>query len=96
MADATALYVTDDALISSLDVFLHSVSVNVDASGGYITIYNGRDAVSGNILAKLIAPNNETKQLRWEPPIPCPNGIYVVLSSSATDATIHYSPVGPA
>ena len=82
-----------DALITTGPARLEGVVVNVGANGHYATVYQGRDATSGRVIAVIKALAGRSVMQNVIPPIYCPLGIYVTLSANVENVTIFWSPV---
>ena len=86
-------YIEADTLITTGPCRLEGVVVNVDANAHYATIYQGRDATSGRVIAVIKALAGRSVMQNVIPPIYCPLGIYVTLSAQCKNVSIFWSPV---
>ena len=70
---------------------LEGFVVNSSTDAGSLTLYHGKDAGAGRIIGVFRALTAVSMVQNLLPPLPCPNGIYAVLSSTCTHVTVFWS-----
>lgn len=83
---------TGDLLITEQPALLHGVVVNASSAGGYITLYDGTDETSGRKIGDFKGAENVSRDVGFNPPLLCLNGIYTVAASHVDGALICWSP----
>lgn len=84
-------YLTDDGVVAHRPVRLEGFVVNSSTDAGTVTLYSGEDAGAGRLIGIFKALANVSMVQNLIPPIPCPNGIYAVLSATCENVTIFWS-----
>lgn len=84
-------YLDADGVVTTQPCRLEGVVVNVDTNGHYATVYQGRDATSGRVIAVIKALAGRSVMQNVIPPIYCPLGIYVTLSAQCKNVTVFWS-----
>ena len=59
-----------------------------------VTVYDGRDASSGRLVATLKVGADDSKAISLPGPLYLANGLYVALDANVTEVTLFWSPVG--
>ena len=70
---------------------LHSITLDPDAGGDEVTIYDGRDAASGRKFMSLVTSIKVTRHIQFEPGMPFSVGIFVDGSDAAVETTVVFT-----
>lgn len=84
--------ITADRQCTDGPALLSAVLLLCSGGGGDITIYEGLDTSSGRMICRIEGANNVTNNILFNPPIPCPRGIYVDVGSNVSEALIMWLP----
>lgn len=77
-------------LVTVRPVRLDCVNLSVETNGDSITIYNGRDATSGNKVVKVKALANRSVNFNISRGLRCEKGLYVEASASTADWSLFF------
>jgi len=80
--------ITNDELVTEGKGLLWGFVFDTSVSGDTISIYDGLDASSGKLAFHCMGLTNVPNAVMLPVPVPYENGLYVVLSTNVTDATI--------
>ena len=83
---------TATGLITGAKAIVHTVIVLSTQTTDGVSIYDGRDTVSGDLIAELQGEGHVSTPFRFEPGLLCENGIYVSLDTAVTEVTIEWTP----
>lgn len=88
------IYLTSDAVVTTRPCLLHSVTVRASASGGIVSLYEGRDASSGRIVDVVAGAATVSTQIVYPTPLLLARGLFVDFGSNVTSAQVSYTPLG--
>ena len=86
-------YITDDELVTVGHGLLYGVFFDTSVDGDTISVYDGLDADSGRLIFHSSGWAVDPNVIPMPAPVHYENGLYVVLSTNVTDATIFFSPI---
>jgi len=82
--------VTGDGIVVRGPVLLYGIEYNGNANGPLATVYEGLDAVSGQVLCSLAALKDVDNNKRFNPPLFCDRGIYIDAGGDLDEALFSY------
>lgn len=85
--------VTGDLLITEQPALLHGIAIDASVLGGTATVYDGTDATSGRKVGDFKGAANITRNVHFNPPLLCLNGLYVTLDTNVDEALIVWTPL---
>jgi len=83
----------DDRIINEGVTLLHGVYLTASNGTADVDVYEGTDAFSGRRVFSLKAPNGQTKEMIFDPPILLERGIYLVTGNKVYTCLVAFTPV---
>jgi len=85
--------IVGDGLAYEGPCLLHSVSVLPITANDYADVYDGRDAVSGKMFARLISSVVDTLCIYYGDGVPFDQGIYIDAIDAEVETTVVFTPL---
>ena len=90
MGKSTWKFLSSSGLVSERPIFLHAVILHLSVAGAHVTVYEGQDTSSGNVVGVFTAPSDHTITI-WADRVFLARGCYVDLAAGVDYVTIEYS-----
>jgi hypothetical protein len=85
--------ITNDELVTEGRGVLYGFVFDTSVDGDSISIYDGLEATSGRLLFHCTGWAIDPNAVMFGVGVPFENGLYVVLSTNVTDATLIFNPI---
>jgi hypothetical protein len=81
---------TASQMVANETVLFWGAVILTSVTGGDATIYDGRDATSGEQLMRLEGIANQSTPVIFPFPLPLGRGLYVAVGSNVTEVTVFW------
>lgn len=86
--------ITSSNIINEGATLLYGLLLLVSVASGDISLYEGLDASSGRLIAKIQGVAAVTLPIKFDQPLYLDRGLYVAIGSNVTETTILWMPAG--
>lgn len=74
-----------DRLVCNEPCLLHGVVILTSTTGGDVTVYDGRDAISGRKVMRFEGIANESRPVMFPKPLYLPGGLFVDIGTNVSE-----------